>query len=146
MSGQSFGTREIEEEVINACEEVKEAAAVSVEDELNGRATVVYVVLGDTDRAGSEASRAELEREIQHIVEREVGIMARPDGVRFVHALPRTRSGKMLHRCIRTIAEGREIGDLSTLKNSDALEAVRVANTTANSGTVNAIEPRGGKR
>ncbi len=67
------------------------------------------------------------------------------DAVRFAASLPRTLSGKMLHRCIRAIAEGREVGDVSTIKNPGALEEVRAASPAANYETANVVEHKGGK-
>ena len=144
VPGRRFGTREIEE-AISDHEDVQEVAAVTVDDKCGGQATIVYVVLRDGNGEGAETSCAKLGREIKDAVEREVGIMARPDSVRFVRALPRTRSGKMLHRCMRAIVEGRDVGDLSTLKNPDALEAVRAASSAEDSETANVIEHRGEK-
>lgn len=144
-SGQRFGTREIEE-AICALDAIEEAAAVSVADGLGERlAHVVYVVLGEGAGAASELPRASLEDEIKAVVRRKVGQAARPDSVRFATSLPRTRSGKMLHRCIRAIAGGREVGDVSTIKNPDSLKAVRAASPATVREREKVIEYRGGK-
>ncbi len=138
--GQSFGTREIEE-AINDHENVEEAAVV----EGVASAITAYVVLDDGDTVENEASRTAVEREVKDAVERKVGTAARPDEVRFVSDLPRTRSGKMLHRCIRAIAAGREPGDISTIKNPEALEAMRSARPPMIPEKAEVIEHKGGK-
>ncbi len=143
--GDHFGTWEIEEAITDH-ENVEEAAVVSADGEGIGQAIVAYVVLENCDAPGNKAARAAMAREVEAAVERKVGTTARPDEVRFVGALPRTRSGKILHRCIRAIAEGRDPGDLSTIKNPDALEAVRVANSVAADSKIPKYsEDRGGK-
>ncbi len=150
LRGQRFGAREIEEAIADQGDSVEEAAAVSAVGDDGAPRTLAYVVLKDGDAVQKEATQAAMEREIKDAVGRKVGIAARPDVVRFVSALPRTLSGKMLHRCIRAVAEGRDVGDLSTLKEPDALEAVRAASPAANSEPANpepaiVIEAGGGK-
>lgn len=124
VAGHRLGTREIEE-AISDHDGVAEAAAVGVKDEYKGQAVLAYVVAKDGEKVASESGREELEQSLKDIVDNKVGPIARPASVYFVDALPKTRSGKMLRRGIQAIAESRDPGDLSTLKDPAALESVR---------------------
>jgi propionyl-CoA synthetase len=126
IAGHRLGTREIEE-AISDHDEVAEAAAVGVADEDKGQAVLAYVVPKDSGKVESEEGRSELEQSIKEIVANKIGAIARPSGVYFVDALPKTRSGKMLRRGIQAIAESRDPGDLSTIENPAAMESVRAA-------------------
>ncbi len=125
-AGHRLGTREIEEAVA-AHPQVAEVAVVGVRDELKGQVARAFAVLRDPGRAKTEADRASLEREILDTVTEKLGAIARPARVQFVAALPKTRSGKLLRRGIQALAEGRDPGDLTTLDDPAALEAVRRA-------------------
>ncbi len=124
VAGHRLGTREIEE-AISDHPEVAEAATVGAKDEDKGQAVLAYVVPKDSGKVGSEDGRSEMEQSIKDIVDEKIGAIARPKGVYFVEALPKTRSGKMLRRGIQAIAESRDPGDLSTLEDPNALESVR---------------------
>jgi propionyl-CoA synthetase len=73
----------------------------------------------------TEEGRAELESSIKEMVARKVGPIARPVALSFVDVLPNTRSGKVLQRGIRAISESHDPGDLSTIEDPAALEAIR---------------------
>jgi propionyl-CoA synthetase len=126
IAGHRLGTREIEE-AISDHDEVAEAAAVGVADEDKGQVVLAYVVPKDGGKVESEEGRSELEQSIKEIVANKIGAIARPSGIYFVDALPKTRSGKMLRRGIQAIAESRDPGDLSTIENPAAMESVRAA-------------------
>jgi acetyl-CoA synthetase len=89
---------------------VAEAAVVGRAHELKGQAVAAFVTLKD----GREPSD-ELKREIAEHVVRKIGAIARPDAVLFAADLPKTRSGKIMRRLLKDIAEGRAIGDTTTL-------------------------------
>jgi len=122
VSGHRLGTREIEE-IICSHRQVAEAAAVGASDELKGQAVHCFVVakqdLPDTD------SQTRLQKEIESVVVSNLGAFSRPAAIHIIRALPKTRSGKILRRAILAAAEGRETGDLSTLEDPVALEAIR---------------------
>jgi propionyl-CoA synthetase len=122
VSGHRLGTREVEE-AMSSHPAVAEAAAVGVADEHKGQVVHAFVipkVLVDT-----EEERLELERGIRATVAEKIGAIARPAEVRFVSALPKTRSGKLLRRGIRALAEDRDPGDLSTLDDPSSLREIQ---------------------
>jgi acetyl-CoA synthetase len=90
---------------------VAEAAAIGIPDALKGEAIVAFVQL----RAGHVASDTLLAGLIEH-VRREMGPIATPSAIKFVPALPKTRSGKIMRRLLKAQETGAEIGDLSTLE------------------------------
>jgi propionyl-CoA synthetase len=124
VAGHRLGTREIEE-AISDHPEVAEAAAVGVKDEYKGQVVAAYVVPKAAEKATSEAGRSELEQSVKDLVARKIGAIARPATVRFVGALPKTRSGKLLRRSIQALAEGRDTGDISTIEDPSALDEIR---------------------
>ena len=67
----------------------------------------------------------ELEGEIMKVVDGQLGAVARPARVRFVQVLPKTRSGKLLRRAIQAVCEGRDPGDLTTIEDPTALQAIK---------------------
>ena len=100
---------------------VAEAAVVGRPDDLKGEDIFAFVTLEGT-HSGSDALKDELK---QHVV-REIGAIARPGEIRFADALPKTRSGKIMRRLLRTLASGAEIsGDTSTLEDRSVLDALR---------------------
>ena len=121
VSGHRLGTMEIESALVSH-PAVAEAAVVGRPDELKGEAIVAFVSL-EGGRSGDEALEAELRR---HVAQ-EIGPIARPDLIRFSDALPKTRSGKIMRRLLRSIAAGQEVsGDTSTLEDRSVLDALRV--------------------
>ena len=123
VAGHRLGTREIEE-VIASHPAVAEAAAVGRSDELKGQAIACFVVLKHPEKHASEEAEAALKREIEATVVRSVGAIARPAFIGVVRALPKTRSGKILRRAILALAEGRALGDVSTLEESSTLDEI----------------------
>jgi len=120
VSGHRLGGTEIESALV-AHERVAEAAVVARPDETTGEAIVAFIMLKGVLPQGDEASR--LANDIRDWVTREVGPIAKPRDIRFGNNLPKTRSGKIMRRLLRVIAEGKEITqDVSTLENPDVLE------------------------
>ncbi len=120
VSGHRLGTMEIESALV-AHPRVAEAAAVGKTHQLKGQAISVFVTL----EAGARPS-PELREELRSWVAREIGSLARPDDVRFVQALPKTRSGKIMRRLLRELAEHGEIkGDTTTLEDFAGLAKMR---------------------
>jgi acetyl-CoA synthetase len=100
---------------------VAEAAVVGKPDDLTGEAIFAFVVL-EGSQTPSEALAKELK---QHVVE-EIGAIARPSEIRFTDVLPKTRSGKIMRRLLRSLASGQEIsGDTSTLEDRSVLDKLR---------------------
>jgi propionyl-CoA synthetase len=124
VAGHRLGTREIEESIASH-PDVAEVAVVGVADALKGQVALAFAVLKDPTRAVAEVDMLRLEGEIMQRVDTQLGAVARPARVRFVVLLPKTRSGKLLRRAIQAVCEGRDAGDLSTIEDPLALEAIR---------------------
>ena len=116
VSGHRIGTAEVESSLV-AHDTVAEAAAVGVPDDIKGSILVVFVTL----MQGVENSK-ELADELKAHVAKELGATIRPDEVRFVEALPKTRSGKIMRRLLKQAAAGTSIsGDVTTLEDFNVL-------------------------
>ena len=120
VAGHRLGTREIEES-ISGHASVAEVAVVGVADALKGQVAMAFVVPKDSDILNNSAASLKLEGEIMKQVDGDLGAVARPSRVRFVSALPKTRSGKLLRRAIQAVCEGRDAGDLTTMDDPAAL-------------------------
>jgi acetyl-CoA synthetase len=121
VSGHRLGTMEIESALVSH-PAVAEAAVVGRPDDLKGEGIVAFVTL-EAGRSGDEALEGELRRHVSH----EIGPIARPDVIRFTDALPKTRSGKIMRRILRSLASGQEVsGDTSTLEDRSVLDQLRV--------------------
>ncbi len=123
VSGHRLGTMEVESALV-AHERVAEAAVVGSPHEVKGEAIFAYVVLkGERPTDGIDE---ELTKELRDWVGKEIGPIAKPDQIRFADNLPKTRSGKIMRRLLRTIAKGEEISqDTSTLENEAILDQLK---------------------
>jgi propionyl-CoA synthetase len=124
VAGHRLGTREIEES-LSSHAAVAEVAVVGVADQLKGQVAMAFVVLKDTARAATPEGALQLEGELMKVVESQLGAVARPARVRFVTALPKTRSGKMLRRVIQAVCEGREAGDITTIEDPSTVQQIK---------------------
>ncbi|HYF59363.1 MAG TPA: propionate--CoA ligase [Burkholderiaceae bacterium] len=124
VAGHRLGTREIEES-ISSHPAVAECAVVGVADALKGQVAVAFAVLKDAAAAETPSQRLALEGSVMAVVDRQLGAVARPARVHFVSLLPKTRSGKVLRRSIQAVCEGRDPGDLTTIEDPGALEALK---------------------
>jgi len=100
-------------------------AVVGVADALKGQVAMAFVVPRDSGVLNDNTAAMKLEGEIMMLVDSDLGAVARPSRVRFVSALPKTRSGKLLRRAIQAVCEGRDAGDLTTMDDPAALEQIR---------------------
>jgi len=124
VSGHRLGTMEIESALV-ANPLVAEAAVVGKAHEIKGEAVVAFVVLKGARPADSAAAK-KLAEELRNWVSKEIGPIAKPDEIRFGDNLPKTRSGKIMRRLLRAIANGEEITqDVSTLENPAILEQLK---------------------
>lgn len=121
VAGKRLGPAEVESALV-VHPAVAEAAAVGVPHEVKGEALWCYVVLAP----GTDESE-ELRQELVDVVTAALGKSFRPSRLHFVDALPKTRSSKVVRRAIRAIATDRDAGDLSSLEDPAALDAVREA-------------------
>jgi acetyl-CoA synthetase len=121
VSGHRLGTMEIESALVSKTDMVAEAAVVGRPDDLTGEAVVAFVVLKRSRPTGEEAKQ--IATELRNWVAKEIGPIAKPKDIRFGDNLPKTRSGKIMRRLLRSIAKGEAITqDVSTLENPAILE------------------------
>jgi acetyl-CoA synthetase len=116
VSGHRLSTAEVESAIVSH-EGVAEAAVVAQSDEDTGQAIVAFVTL-EGNRESSDAMVDELR---EHVAKR-IGKLARPKRIIWADDLPKTRSGKIMRRLLRDIAEGRELGDVTTLRDPDVMK------------------------
>jgi acetyl-CoA synthetase len=121
VAGKRLGPAEVESVVV-AHPDVLEAAAIGVPDRVKGEALWVFVV-PVPGREPDDALRAEVTARVVDAL----GPSFAPSAVRFTHALPKTRSAKVLRRAIRAVASGRDLGDISGLEDPAAVDAIRAA-------------------
>ena len=124
VAGHRLGTREIEES-ISSHPSVAEVAVVGVADALKGQVAMAFVVVRDAGAVAETPARLALEGDIMKTVDTQLGALARPARVHFVALLPKTRSGKLLRRAIQAVCERRDPGDLTTIDDPAALQALR---------------------
>ncbi len=120
ISGHRLGTMEVESALVSH-PSVAEAAVVGKPDEVKGEDVFAFVTL-----EGSYSASDELKQELKQHVVKEIGAIARPGDIRFTDALPKTRSGKIMRRLLRSLAAGQEVaGDTSTLEDRSVLDKLR---------------------
>jgi acetyl-CoA synthetase len=123
VSGHRLGTMEIESALVSH-PLVAEAAVVGKPHDVKGEAIVAYVVLKRARPIGDEAKQ--IVNDLRNHVAHEIGPIAKPDEIRFGDNLPKTRSGKIMRRLLRTLAKGEEItSDISTLENPAILDQLK---------------------
>jgi len=123
VSGHRLSTAEIESAIVSH-PKVAEAAVVAEADDTTGQSVTAFITL-----TGGLEGEETLEAEVREQVARRIGKLARPKRIVWADELPKTRSGKIMRRLLRDVAEGRELGDLSTLRDPGVLDelAQRVA-------------------
>ena len=119
VAGHPQGTKELESATITV-DEVAEAAAVPVIDELRGRAVEMYVAL----KPGTQAS-PDIVDKVTKAIDTEIGKIARPKNVWIVPDMPKTRSGKIMRRVIASISNFADVGDVTTLANPEIVDQIR---------------------
>jgi acetyl-CoA synthetase len=112
ISGHRISTTEVESALVSH-PSVAEAAVVGANDETTGQAIIAYVTL----RGGAEVS----ENDLRNHVAKEIGAIAKPKAIFFTPDLPKTRSGKIMRRLLRDVAEGRNLGDTTTLADASVI-------------------------
>ena len=127
VSGHRMGTMEIESALVAKTDLVAEAAVVGRPDDVTGEAICAFVVLKGSRPTGEEAKR--IAKELRDWVAKEIGPIAKPKEIRFGDNLPKTRSGKIMRRLLRSIAKGEAITqDVSTLENPGILDQLSESN------------------
>ncbi|GAB3210883.1 acetate--CoA ligase [Nocardia tengchongensis] len=120
VSGHRISTAEVESALVGHSG-VAEAAVVGASDDTTGQGIVAFVIL----TAEAKDTGADLVAELKAEVSREISPIARPREIHVVPELPKTRSGKIMRRLLRDVAEGRELGDTSTLVDPNVFESIR---------------------
>ncbi|GIG53857.1 acetate--CoA ligase [Demequina activiva] len=122
VSGHRLSTTEIENALVSH-PWVAEAAVVGAADETTGQAVVAFVVV-KSDGAGAVASGHEVAVALREQVRKEIGALAKPRTILVVSEVPKTRSGKIMRRLLRDVAEHRHVGDVTTLADSSVMDAI----------------------
>jgi acetyl-CoA synthetase len=127
VSGHRLSTTEIESALVSH-PSVAEAAVVGATDATTGQSPVAFVILrtaaGDPEGIGAE---------LRNHVGKEIGAIAKPRQVMIVQELPKTRSGKIMRRLLRDVAENREVGDSTTLADSSVMDLIQAGMANASS-------------
>ncbi|MCH7799130.1 MAG: AMP-dependent synthetase, partial [Planctomycetes bacterium] len=119
VSGHRIGTMEVESALVDN-PKVAEAACIGKTHEIKGQAIVAFVTLKD-----SVAMSDDVIVELKAHVANKIGAMARPDDIIFAAELPKTRSGKIMRRLLRDVAEGRALGDTTTLADPAVVDSLK---------------------
>ena len=119
VSGHRLSTTEVESALVDH-PAVAEAAVVGAKDDVTGQAIMAYVI-----PRGTHTASAELGAELRAHVATKLGAIARPKVVIFTDELPKTRSGKIMRRLLRDVAEGRDLGDTTTLADPNVVEEIK---------------------
>ncbi len=123
VSGHRLSTTEIESALVSH-PKVAEAAVVGATDDTTGQAVVAFVILrGSVDAATGQGQ--EIVQELRNHVAKEIGPIAKPRSILVVPELPKTRSGKIMRRLLRDVAENREVGDQTTLADSTVMDLIK---------------------
>ncbi|MEZ0051356.1 acetyl-CoA synthetase [Mycobacterium sp. MAA66] len=122
VSGHRISTAEVESALVGHAG-VAEAAVVGATDETTGQAICAFVILKESAHGGTQNMVAELRAQVA----RDISPIAKPREIHVVPELPKTRSGKIMRRLLRDVAEGRELGDTSTLVDPSVFEAIRAS-------------------
>jgi len=123
VSGHRLSTTEIESALVSH-PKVAEAAVVGANDPDTGQAVCAFVILRESALEEGESASDELISELREHVAKEIGKIARPRQIMVVPELPKTRSGKIMRRLLRDVAEHREVGDVTTLADSKVMDLI----------------------
>jgi acetyl-CoA synthetase len=129
VSGHRLSTTEIESALVSH-PKVAEAAVVGATDETTGQAVCAFVILREAAGDGGDEIVQELRQHVAH----EIGAIAKPRQIMVVQELPKTRSGKIMRRLLRDVAENREVGDVTTLADSTVMELISKGLSSGKSG------------
>jgi len=134
VSGHRLSTTEVESALVSH-PAVAEAAVVGASDDVTGQGIVAFVIMrggaGHAARTGDATSTADVVAELRAHVARQIGPIAKPRQILVVEELPKTRSGKIMRRLLRDVAEHRDLGDVTTLQDSAVMGLIE-SNLAAN--------------
>ena len=126
VSGHRLSTTEIESALVSH-PKVAEAAVVGAADEMIGQAVCAFVILRESAGDGG----ADIVEELRKHVQKEIGAIAKPQQIMVVPELPKTRSGKIMRRLLKDVAEHREVGDMTTLADSAVMDLIKTKEGSA---------------
>jgi acetyl-CoA synthetase len=124
VAGHRIGTMEVESALVDH-QSVAEAAVVGINHEIKGTAIAAFVIIKESQRAHAAADPAKFEQELKAHVAEKIGAIARPEKILITVDLPKTRSGKIMRRLLRDIAEGRALGDVTTLADPTVVASLK---------------------
>src|SRR5688572_18009567 len=124
VSGHRLSTTEIESALVSH-PKVAEAAVVGAADDMTGQAVCAFVILRESAMNDDGSAPDDLIEELRKHVQKEIGAIAKPRQVMIVPELPKTRSGKIMRRLLKDVAEHREVGDVTTLADSTVMELIK---------------------
>jgi len=126
VSGHRISTAEVESALVGHSG-VAEAAVVGATDPTTDQGIVAFVILpgGIADPAGDRAKGERAIQELPNHVAKEIGPIAKPRQIMVVPELPKTRSGKIMRRLLRDVAENRQVGDVTTLADSTVMDLIK---------------------
>jgi acetyl-CoA synthetase len=123
VSGHRLSTTEIESALVSH-PKVAEAAVVGAADETTGQAVCAFVILRESAVDDGDSDGSDIVQELRNHVAKEIGAIAKPRQVMIVPELPKTRSGKIMRRLLKDVAEEREVGDVTTLADSTVMDLI----------------------
>ncbi len=123
VSGHRLSTTEIESALVSH-PRVAEAAVVGATDETTGQAVCAFVILRESATDDDGSAPDELIEELRKHVQKEIGAIAKPRQIMIVPELPKTRSGKIMRRLLKDVAEHRDVGDVTTLADSTVMDLI----------------------
>jgi acetyl-CoA synthetase len=124
VAGHRIGTMEVESALVDH-HSIAEAAVVGIAHEIKGTGIAAFVIVKESDRAHALEDPAKFEQELKAHVAAKIGAIARPEKILVTVDLPKTRSGKIMRRLLRDIAEGRALGDVTTLADPGVVASLK---------------------
>ena len=124
VAGHRIGTMEVESALVDH-HSVAEAAVVGINHEIKGTAIAAFVIVKASAAEAAKSDPAKFEKELKDHVTQKIGAIARPETILMTADLPKTRSGKIMRRLLRDIAEGRALGDVTTLADPTVVASLK---------------------
>ncbi len=124
VAGHRIGTMEVESALVDH-QSVAEAAVVGIHHEIKGTGIAAFVIVKESNRDAALQDPAKFEQELKAHVAEKIGAIARPEKIIVTVDLPKTRSGKIMRRLLRDIAEGRALGDVTTLADPSVVATLK---------------------
>jgi acetyl-CoA synthetase len=124
VAGHRIGTMEVESALVDH-QAVAEAAVVGIAHDIKGTGIAAFVIVKESHKAQASADPVKFEQELKAHVAEKIGAIARPEKILITGDLPKTRSGKIMRRLLRDIAEGRALGDVTTLADPSVVASLK---------------------